>query len=166
LFLSRDCQGAVLRVVTEPRPLFLSRDCQGAVLRVVTEPRPLFLSRDCQGAVLRVVTEPRPSGSGLIDRRVSGENRGLTANPSRVGDTEAYQVSDHDHRARCRGRHQGVRRGRRRCVPALLLRRQAPSPSPSAHPSLYSRSAFSAPCEQSRLSPTFSPPTEESNGHS
>ena len=55
--------------VSEPRPLFLSRDCQGAVLRVATEPRPLFLSRDCQGAVLRVVTEPRPSGSGLIDRR-------------------------------------------------------------------------------------------------
>jgi hypothetical protein len=44
-------------------------------------------------------------------------------NTSRAGDTEAHSLSIDGHCARCRGGHQGVRRGRRRCVPALPPRR-------------------------------------------
>jgi hypothetical protein len=78
----------------------------------------------------------------------------VTANPSRTGDTEAVRIPspcrprspreplargghrgqlsvNHDHQARSRGRHQGVHRGRRRCVPALPPRHQTTSGVPS-----------------------------------
>jgi hypothetical protein len=142
LFLSRDRQGAVPALlrpsfratpVSEPRP----RD-GAATARSGLPPRPpqpsatttrgLFLSRDRQGAVPALlrpsfratpVSEPRPLGSGCVaclsgDRLARGGHRGPL-------------ISEHDHQALFRGRHQGVRRGRRRCVPALPLRRQSAS---------------------------------------
>ncbi len=50
--------------------------------------------------------------------------RNHRANPSRAGETEANSASNTTTKPTARGRHQGVRPGRRRCVPALPPRRQ------------------------------------------
>jgi hypothetical protein len=50
----------------------------------------------------------------------SGSSRCFrAATASRAGDTEAHFALNYDHQTLCRGRHQGVRPGRRRCVSAL-----------------------------------------------
>ena len=61
--------------------------------------------------------------------------RGSTkhGNPSRAGDTEANSASNTTTKPTARGRHQGVRRGRRRCVPALPPRHQTTSGVPSEY---------------------------------
>ena len=64
---------------------------------------------------------PRPSAYLL---HVTRNHR---ANPSRAGDTEANSASNTTTQPTARGRHQGVRRGRRRCVPALPPRHQTTS---------------------------------------
>jgi hypothetical protein len=104
----------------------------------------------------------------------------ITANPPRTGNTEAIRIpsscrprsprkpfsrrghrgpltSNHNHQARSRGRHQGVHRGRRRCVPALPPRRQTTSGVPSTEtplaPGIPRPSAYLLPVARSHRKP-------------
>ena len=97
---------------------------------------------------------------------VSPRYRPTTANPSRAGDTEAYRPPTTTTCASAEGDTKASSADAVGVSPRYCCAAKPRLPPRARTHLYYSRSAFSAHCEQSRLAPEFSPPMEESNGHS